>query len=51
MDDAARAKILFGIDIFWARASIGEEILGLWLDTYQLSRTFRKRGILELKFP
>ena len=49
--DAPRAKLMFSADVFWARASIGEELLRLWLDTYQVSRTFQKRGILELKLP
>ena len=34
-------------DVFWARASIGEEVLHLW--TYQTSRNFRNRGIVELE--
>jgi len=49
--DAVRAKLLFESDVFWARASIGAEVLGLWLDTYQTSKTFRKRGIVELELP
>jgi len=49
--DSARAKLLFESDVFWARASIGREILDLWLDTYQTSRSFRKRGIVELELP
>jgi hypothetical protein len=47
--DSVRAKLLFESDVFWARASIGPEILDLWLDTYQVSRSFRKRGIVELE--
>ena len=47
--DSARAKLLFESDVFWARASIGREVLDLWLDTYQTSRSFRKRGIVELE--
>ena len=49
--DSVWAKLLFEADVFWARASIGPEMLGLWLDTYQTSRTFRKRGIVELELP
>jgi hypothetical protein len=45
--DSVRARLLFQADVFWARASIGDEMLGLWLETYQISRTFRKRGIVE----
>ena len=49
--DSARAKLQFEADVFWARASIGQEVLDLWLDTYQTSRSFRKRGIVELELP
>lgn len=49
--DSVRAKLLFEADIFWSRASIGRELLDVWLDTYQTSRTFRKRGIVELVLP
>jgi hypothetical protein len=49
--DSGRARLLFESDVFWARASIGHELLDLWLDTYQTSRSFRKRGIVELEFP
>ena len=49
--DSTRAKLLFESDVFWARASIGDEVLNLWLDTYQTSRSFRKRGIVELELP
>jgi hypothetical protein len=47
---SVRARLLFEADVFWARASIGREMLDLWLDTYQTSRSFRKRGIVELEF-
>jgi hypothetical protein len=49
--DSVRAKLLFEADVFWARASIGDELLDLWLDTYQTSRSFQKRGIVELELP
>jgi hypothetical protein len=49
--DSTRAKLQFESDVFWARASIGQEVLDLWLDTYQTSRSFRKRGIVELELP
>jgi hypothetical protein len=49
--DSARARLLFESDVFWARASIGDELLDLWLDTYQTSRSFQKRGIVELVLP
>ena len=47
--DSTRAKLRFESDVFWARASIGEEVLQTWLETYQTSRTFQKRGIVELE--
>ena len=49
--DSTRAKLLFESDVFWARASIGDQVLDVWLDTYQTSRSFRKRGIVELVLP
>ncbi len=49
--DSVRAKLLFESDVFWARSSIGRELLDLWLDTYRISRSFRKRGIVELELP
>ena len=49
--DSVQAKLRFESDVFWARASIGEEVLQLWLETYQTSRDFRKRGIVELELP
>jgi hypothetical protein len=49
--EAARAKLLFESDVFWARSSIGDDTLRLWLETYQLFRSFRKRGIVELELP
>jgi hypothetical protein len=45
------SALLFESDVFWARVSIGDEMLSLWLDTYQISRSFRKRGIVEVKLP
>ena len=47
--DSIHSKLLFESDFFWARASIGEEVLQLCLDTYQTSRNFGKRGIVELE--
>jgi hypothetical protein len=49
--DSVRAKLLYEADVFWARSSIGQELLDLWLDTYQTPRSFRKRGIVELELP
>src|SRR5947199_6109646 len=31
--DSVRAKLRFEADVFWARASIGDEVLDSWLDT------------------
>lgn len=47
--DSVKARLMFEADVFWARRSIGEEMLTLWLETYQTSRTFTKRGIVELE--
>jgi hypothetical protein len=49
--DSVQAKLRFKADVFWARTSIGEETLRIWLETYQISRAFRKRGIVELELP
>ena len=49
--ESTQARSVFEADVFWARASIGRETLALWLETYQTSRTFRKRGIVELELP
>jgi len=48
--DSGRARIIFEADVFWARASIGEEALQTWLDTYQIGRNYQRRGIVELEF-
>jgi Family of unknown function (DUF6932) len=47
--ESTRAKLLFESDIFWTRVSIGEETLNLWLETYQTSRNFMRRSIVELE--
>jgi hypothetical protein len=49
--DSLRAKLMFEADVFWSRSSIGEELLQIWLQTYQISRNLRKRGIVELELP
>ena len=46
--DYARARILFNADVFWANESIGEETINLWLETYQMTREFEPRGIVEV---
>jgi len=47
--DYVGAKLRFNMDIFWTKMSIGEETLALWLDTYQTTRDFNRRGIVEVK--
>jgi len=46
--DHVQARILFNADIFWAKSSIGEEMIDLWLETYQMTREFEPRGIVEV---
>jgi hypothetical protein len=41
----AVAKIRFNADVFWAKVSIGQDTLDLWLDTYQLGKDLKRRGI------
>ena len=47
--DHTAARMLFQADVFWSRASIGDEMLSLWLDTYQTARDFLGRGVVEVK--
>jgi len=47
--DCIRARVKFNADVFWSKASIGEDTLSLWLETYQLTRDFKRRGIVEVK--
>jgi predicted nucleotidyltransferase len=47
--DYIRARVKFNADIFWSKASIGEDALSLWLETYQLTRDFKRRGMVEVK--
>ena len=49
--DHTKAKIAFSADIFWARSSIGKAALDMWLETYQLTRGFESRGIIEVEIP
>ena len=35
-------------DVFWSKASIGQEMLDLWLDTYQVGKDLKRRGIVEI---
>jgi len=34
--DRTMVRVRFYVDIFWSKASIGEDTLSLWLDTYQM---------------
>ena len=47
--DYIRARVRYNADVFWSKASIGEDTLSLWLETYQLTRDFKRRGIVEVK--
>ncbi len=42
------ARVRFNMDIFWSKYSIGEEMINLWLDTYQMTKDFKRRGIVEV---
>jgi hypothetical protein len=44
----AQAKIRFNADVFWTKVSIGQDTLDLWLDTYQLGKDLKRRGIVEV---
>ncbi len=43
-----QGKLMFNADIFWTKSSIGDEMINLWLDTYQMTRDFEPRGIVEV---
>ena len=46
--DYVQGRIVFNADIFWTKSSIGEEAIGLWIETYQMTRDFESRGIVEV---
>ncbi|MEW6380026.1 MAG: hypothetical protein AB1611_10535 [bacterium] len=46
--DYVQGRIAFNADIFWSKSSIGEEMIDLWLETYQMTRDFEPRGIVEV---
>ena len=48
MFDYAQGRIAFNADMFWTKSSIGEEVIDLWLETYQMTRDFESRGIVEV---
>lgn len=47
--DYVAARMRFHADVFWSKSSIGHETLQLWLDTYQTTRDFKRRGIVEVR--
>ncbi len=49
--DHAQARIRFHADVFWTKAGLGEEMLKLWLDTYQTGKDYKPRGIVEVILP
>ncbi len=46
--DYVQGRIAFNADIFWTKSSIGKEAIDLWLETYQMTRDFKSRGIAEV---
>ena len=47
--DYIQAKARFHADIFWVKNDIGQEAIELFIETYQLSKDRRWRGIVEVK--
>lgn len=43
-----QGRVTFSADIFWAKSSIGEGTIDLWIETYQLTKDFKPRGIVEV---
>jgi hypothetical protein len=43
--NTGRAKLRFHADVFWARSSIGGEVLGIWLETYQTSKELPEKAV------
>ena len=46
--DYPQARIRFRADVFWTKATMSADILAVWLDTYQIGKDFRRRGIVEV---
>ena len=46
--DHVQARLRFQADVFWTKASIGPQVLNLWLNTYQTGKDFKRRGIVEV---
>ncbi len=49
--DHVQARLRFHADVFWTKASMDAVVLDLWLDTYQTSKDFTRRGIVEVIVP
>ena len=49
--DHVQARIRFHADVFWSKVSIGQETVDLWLDTYQVAKDLKRRGIVEVTLP
>lgn len=43
------ARLRFHADVFWTKASVDVGILAIWLDTYQVGKDFKRRGIVEIR--
>jgi hypothetical protein len=46
--DHPRGRIRFNADVFWTKASIGQETLNFWLDTYQTGKDFKRNRIVAI---
>jgi hypothetical protein len=46
--DHVRARLRYQADVFWTKTSIDQQVLHLWLDTYQTGKDFTRRGIVEV---
>ena len=46
--DHVQARLRCQADVFWTKASLGPQVLHLWLDTYQTGKDFTRRGIVEV---
>jgi hypothetical protein len=46
--DHLKAKMRFTTDLFWTKESMPPDILQMWLETYQITKDFERRGIVEV---
>lgn len=46
--DHRRARVRFTADVFWVRETIGPGMIDLMLETYQIAKDKRRRGIVEV---